>query len=593
MNENGHSVYPLFTETDDSVIEEVFGGNLYKSFISDLRDWKESGQISDYRAVPYDWRLDLHDVLKTTNIDGRISPNPSGTYRDGYIYQSLVALSEASPDGKVVLVGHSNGGLVIQTLLATMKANNDPLLGAVDKVILVAVPQVGTPESVVGMLHGVDIGIAGVAVSGEQSRKLINTAPFGYHLLPSAGYYDKVATPIITIEEGTSTNQWISQFGNKLDSLEEVTTFLTKESGRSTPNWENTSMPATAYSELLHYSDNAHNFVSDWKPAGTSVYEVAGTGINTPVTINYSSDFACLRSEIITGGVTHCLEYGTKLGYRVSEVIDGDGTVVTPSALATSAGEGVEKWWLDLKSYNLFRFDTVHKNIFEVSEISEFISDIISSSTLDSYTYLATSSPEFTDEDRLLLRLHSPLDLHIILEDGEVIGSSTPIIRGVEYRRYGEVQQLSVPDNEQNYQIRLSGVATGSFTLDMEEYSGDNLNNRTIYSAIPSSTSTEVILSIEDMDSLEELYLQIDYEGDGLFEAMALPGISQIFTNTTITPDTIDKRSTSGTKVKNRILTSVPESELVVGTINISERELMLQLIDLLTQYRDLLIKIQ
>jgi hypothetical protein len=37
----------------------------------------------------------------------------------------------------------------------------------------------------------------------------------------------------------------------------------------------------------------------------------------------------------------------------------------------------------------------------------------------------------------------------------------------------------------------------------------------------------------------------------------------------------------------------IPEAVLVFGTINVSERELMLQLIDLLTQYRDLLIKMR
>lgn len=599
MSSLGVSEYDIFTE-EDGVIEDISAVvNLYESLLEDLVDWKADDLIADYRAVPYDWRLSLYDILKATEVDGRIVPNSAGTYQDGYVYKSLEELVDESPAEKVVLVGHSNGGLVIQALLATMKENNDPLLDAIEKVVLVAVPQIGTPESVVGMLHGVQLA-GGVVVSHEESRKLMNTSPFAYHLLPSEGYYDAVATPVITFEPGTSTNPWIAQFGGELDSLEEVAAFLAKESGRVTPEWNDTATPATMYSHLLGYGESVHSYLEDWRPDETQAYEVAGVGIDTPATLTYFTDTDCVRYEQKHFS-RNCVEFESKLGYRVHYVIDGDGTVVAPSAVA-SQGSGVDRSWLDLKAYGRFRLDRIHKDILEVEEVREFVSGVIASSNLGPYTYLSSTAPDFSGENRLLLRLHSPLDMYVVLHDGEVVGSSTPLLRGVEYHRYGEVQQLTIPEDEEDYEIRLVGLAEGSFTLEIEQYEGEEMEERVAYSALPTSTTTKVTINLEDEEMLSEVDLLIDYNGDGIFETTAVPGLSQVTFEApeavaTSTPVVVEKSgSNSGTKVKDRsTLAAAPLSVLTASTIESekSEYELLLQLIELLTQYRDLLIKLR
>jgi pimeloyl-ACP methyl ester carboxylesterase len=605
MSSLGISVNDIFTEKEGGVIEDIgVVVNLYESLLEDLAVWKSNDLIADYRAVPYDWRLSLYDILKAKEVDGRIVPDTFGMYQDGYVYRSLVDLAEESPAGKVVLVGHSNGGLVIQALLATMKANTDPLLEAIEKVILVAVPQLGTPESVVGLLHGVQLDPLSFIISHEESRKLMNTSPFAYHLLPSGEYYDTVTTPVITFEPGTSTDSWIAQFGNELNTLEKVTAFLAKESGRVTPEWNNTATPATLYSHLLGYGESVHTYLDDWKPAETKVYEVAGIGLSTPTNITYFTDTKCTRREQ-THFANKCVEFESKLSYRVTEVIDGDGTVVVPSAFATTQGSGVEKFWVDLKAYGKFRIDKKHKDILEVEEVRDFVSGVISSSALGSYIYLSTSEPNFPDENRLLLRLHSPLDMFVVLHDGEVVGSSTPSLRGVEYRRYGEVQQLSIPEDEVDYEIQLIGLAEGSFTLEIEQYEGDELGERVTYSALPTSTTTKVTIALEDEELLSEVNLLIDYNGDGIFETTALPGLSQVTFETpeiiaTSTPVVIKQSGTSGTRVKDRMPADATFATASVGLLTASAietgksgQELLLQLVALLTQYRDLLIKLR
>jgi pimeloyl-ACP methyl ester carboxylesterase len=584
MDVNGESVNDIFTETD-SVIDEVVGQNLYKSFVADLEDWKAEEKIADYRAVPYDWRMSLYEILKAKETSGRISPNSSGAYQDGYVYKSLEAMVAASPGKKVVLVGHSNGGLVIKALLATMKENNDPLLSSIDKVIFVAVPQIGTPESLMGLLHGVEIG-NGLVLSKEESRKILNTAPFGYHLLPTAEYYDEVATPVISFEAGTSTDAWIAQFGNELDSLDEVTSFIQKESGRTTPNWDDTLTPTTAYSHLIGYANSVHGFIKDWQPESTSVYQVAGIGINTPANITYFTDVDCLRREQSITGETKCVESESKLGYRVNDVIDGDGTVMLPSALATNA----EKYYVNLKEYNKDKKDRVHKDILEVDDVLQLISQINSSDIANNFTYLSTAEPVFLNANRLVYRLHSPLDLYVLLSDKQVVGSSTPDLRGVSYRRYGEVQQLSIPEGEKDYEIILSGLATGSFTFEVDSFSGDTLENHTAYSAIPSATSTRVLYKEGEEG------LSIDYQGDGIFEAIAVPGLSNLLPKATVSTSTTStatstKSNSSSTKVKDRNLVQAPVGVLSSDTIELSQRELMLELISLLIIYRDLLIQ--
>jgi hypothetical protein len=94
----------------------------------------------------------------------------------------------------------------------------------------------------------------------------------------------------------------------------------------------------------------------------------------------------------------------------------------------------------------------------------------------------------------------------------------------------------------------------------------------------------------------------IDYNGDGIFEATALPGLSQVtfegpevvVTSTPVVTE--NSGSSSGTKVKDRGgFTLAPLGTLTASITEPekSEYELLLQLIELLTQYRDLLIKLR
>ncbi|MCR4285313.1 MAG: hypothetical protein NUW00_00290 [Candidatus Kaiserbacteria bacterium] len=524
----GTSVYDIYTKTgDDSVVDETYTFNLYKSFITKLRDWKTEGVIADYATVPYDWRLRLDDLLKARldSDTGRITYDVSGTLQDGYLYQTLAMLVASSTTGKVTIVTHSNGGLLAKTLLSALQNANDPLAGKVDALILVGVPQVGTPDAIVGMLHGTEIGPNGVILSQEMTRRLMSTMPFAYHLLPNQNYFSGqgsgVSTPALTFEDGDMTTVWKNTFGSTVTDENALHDFLRKESGRAIPSVDDLLTPAVVDGVQFQYARMIEQLQDEWTPPTTmNVYQIAGVGIETPTGITYFTDRECVSRNPLK--LFECTQYEPKLGYRINFAREGDGTVVMPSALAMSDSvENVERKWLNLRSYNddgvlgLENSNRVHKDIFEVDDVINFVKNTIQASSSVSYSYLGDTEPQLSAENRLIYYLHSPLDMFVTTQEG-IVSSTTNTIRGATYRRYGEIQYISLPKSSGASQVlTLNGQSEGSFTLEVEEWGSGVMSERHTYSGIPSDTSTKVIMTVPDETPVEDAVLEVDYDGDG------------------------------------------------------------------------------
>ncbi len=492
----GNSINEIYTKDERAaVIDETFGLNLYKTFFSSLASWKNEQIIEDYAIIPYDWRLRLDDLL-TASLNsgtGKITLNTSGTVRDGYLYKKLEELIADSKSGKVTIVAHSNGGLLTKALLATLQQNNDPLLEKIDNVILVAVPQVGTPGAVLGILQGDEIGPGGLVVSQQTTRRLMNTMPFAFHLLPNSSYFNgpgiTVESPVIRFSNGTITTPWANTFGETITNVDSLHNFMQKESGRAMPAWDDLLTPAVVDKVLFTYTRSIEQLQKNWQPGtSTMVYQIAGVGIETPTTLIYFTDQECAARSPLS--LYRCTSYQPKLGYNVEQTIDGDGTVVAPSALAMSeSDENVKRLWVNLDTYNRSgvlgsNINRVHKDILEVPELIDFIQEIVQGTSTKSYEYISTAVPQFTETDRTTFSLHSPLDMSLEISGGKIISSSTPYIDGAVYRRYGELQYISVPDSSARKKLKLTGESTGSFTLEVKRINGDN-ETKQLYSAIP------------------------------------------------------------------------------------------------------------
>lgn len=553
LTPEGKSVRADVYAKEDDVVDEVpvTGANIYKSFIAkmnELRDVKKL--INDWEAVPYDWRLSLDDILANGKRTGaRIS------YLDAtstpYVVQELKSLAASSKTHKVTVVAHSNGGLVAKRLTQVLGVQAPELI---DKMIFVAVPQAGTPAAVAAALHGYgqNFGFGPVvSVSQATARTFASTSPMTYNLLPSASYFTQVDNPVVSF--APSLPDWITRYGATIHSAETLRTFLTDAYGRVDAQTGDISQPLQTSAALLASAEALHANLDSWTPpAGVELVQIAGWGVPTTVT-----------------GLTYKKkEKGTGVEPEPNLTIDGDGTVVVPSALWTNSAS-TTRYWMDLNDYNrdhpvqsgfgLATFN--HSRILEPVQLLDFLSDRITNTTkpLSDYTYLSTEAPPSTDI-RLRYALHSPLTLNLYDSGGRHTGVSTTTgqvemqIPGTYYAEFGDVKYLF--SDAIDARIIMEGYDTDTFTFNVDEYSGDTLTASTTFKDIPTTASTNVTLDIQsDLTTLSPM--QIDKNGDGVIDAMLMPRLNDTVTLDTTPPEI---RISFGTTTKSLLFIGTDDS---------------------------------
>lgn len=470
LNDDGFSKNNVYTKDRDIISEAYFSGgpNVYKAFIENMDALKSSGDINDWRAMSYDWRLSLDGVLGNDQIS-----------------DELVNLAESSKTSKVTIVAHSNGGLVAKALM--IKLAEIGLTSRVDKIIFVAVPQFGTPQAIGSLLHGFKAGIP-FFLSAKAARRLGENMLGAYNLLPSNSYFGSTTEPVI-YSDGTLIDSWSSLSG-----------FLAGGDGRDKPDYADVFSPTLLRQNLLDIVEGSHAIIDSWvPPSGVDLVEIAGTGLYTVSGIRY---FDGLYEPIL--------------------VLDGDGTVLTRSALALSdAGHNVRAYWVDLGKYNSHKekvkggrlFSRGHADILEVEDVEDIIRKEIKTGEERSYEYLSFFKliPKIED-DRLTFFLHSLSDsLDIFDEDGRHTGFSTTTefieeqIPDSEYREFGSLSYVSVKKPKSGKVPKIKAVISKKVsseslvskpaTLHVKEFIKETLATTTIFTDIPASTT--VAVSIE------------------------------------------------------------------------------------------------
>jgi len=496
------------------VLDEAYiptaGPNVYKSFIAQMNTLKNENKIADWKAAPYDWRLSLDQIL-TSGLQTGAHISYLNATDTPYIIQQLKHLASTSRTGKVTIIAHSNGGLVAKALMQKLGATTTADL--IDKVIFVAVPQTGTPATVGALLHGKDQSIP-FRLSAAAARSVSQNMPSVYNLLPSSNYFTYVDDPVVTFDPFTLPD-WASKYGDTIHSSERLRNFIT-DSARAKPSYGDLATPEVNNAQLFDDAQTAHALLDSWTPPdGVQVIEIAGWGNDTLSGLAYRKVRTCFP------GTTSCTSY--RLTFNPKHVVDGDGTVIAPSALWTN-GATSTRFWVDLSKYNAFVPDLLavhHRDILEIPQLRTLLSDILTATTTASLPqYLSTSTPPFSgSRTRLRFTLHSPLTLGFIDTAGNYTGATTTGIvsnvPGVTYERYGDVQWLSIPADMTGTLV-MHGIASGSFTLDAEQAIGDTVISTTSFEGIPSSTSTIATLDINPAQSITaSSTLAVDRDGDG------------------------------------------------------------------------------
>lgn len=524
LNEAGKSLNDI---TVGDVIDtfdgpSILNANLYESFLEDLEVKKQQNFIDNYAAYGYDWRLSLPDILASGDLENKIRE-----------------LANASKSKKVTIVAHSNGGLLAKALINEL---GNEAAGLVDQIILVGVPQLGTPQAIGSLLHGYDSGIP-TFYSDVRARDFARNSPFTYNLLPHDSYSNNagvsVSTPLITFGEGEATQAFVDTYGSEIYSGNKLRDYILGTDGRSVPAYDNLVSPTKGNETLLQNTISQQASVGHlWQPPeGITIHQIGGVGELTVAGIEYQTIRLCL--SVINSATGWYCNTGTKtLGYKPIRVLDGDATVVEPSALAMQENENVKRWWVNLAEYNKIFFGQVtqpifrteHKDLLEIPEMRELIWDtLIGTSTAMNYQFISVTKPELGSDKRLTFTLHSPLSLSYTENDGTVIDETNPYGKHSKYTRYGEVQIIDIYTDEPGT-IEMQGEKTGSFTLEVEESEGGEVTSTFTYAGIPSSTSTIATLEIEGTSIEDTAPLKVDYDGNGETDFMLEPVVGETVT---------------------------------------------------------------
>ena len=420
--------------------------------------------------MPYDWRLDISS--ESERIANRIN-----------------AIAGGSQNGKVNVIAHSLGGLLIKDYLS--KATST----LVNKIIFVGTPHLGAPKAFKILRDGDDLGMskAGIGLNRDRVKEIIQNMPALYELLPSQKYFNIVGyvqdsrMPIIGLLKYADTKTLMQNDGRNPTLL--------------------------ARAERLHASlDNENlgnlsitNIVGCQNPSTLGIYRINQDGHH---------DF---------------------LG------INGDGTVPAMSALDVDGSSG-----------NFFvRYDQTgidHQGLVVDDRTVNLITEIVSgkSPTLSRGIFTSrevcfTVPEQFSGETTISVSTYSPVALHAydsegrhtgILPDGNFeIG-----IPESQYEKIGESNFIFVPAGHE-YKFVVDGLNSGKFDLKVRKYKGSNLGESVTYLNVPvegNQTNAELLITNNNPSNLK-----VDEDGNGDFEASIPPtAILSATSSIDITPPT-------------------------------------------------------
>jgi len=496
------------------VISEVniTGENIYKSFISDMDSLASAGTIKAWKPLPYDWRLSLSDIVDNGALQ-----------KDGTIQNMIAEIEKlvvSSQTGKVSIVTHSKGGLVAKYLVKSLEAQGKA--GIIDKLIMVAAPQLGTPKSIPDMLHGTQFG-KGFVMSQKTSRGLSLNMPGAYQLLPTREYFNKVATPVIQLDQSlVGYNNFINSFGNQIADYPTLKRFLLDTTDNRTSDPDSTVDDILTLSpNLMRNADTLHSSIDSYVfPGNIGVSSIVGWGLDTIAGVTYYA------KDIYTCLINIC-SIKQKLAFKPVKVLEGDETVVSKSAVASMP------YYINLSAHNKATNSQVnHSNILFATTTRGIVINLIKDISVNS-PYVSNVEPvPDANDTRTRISVHSPVAIHVYDSAGRHTGliankNPTSDLRLYEakipnsyYEEYGDDKYVGF-SNTLPVTVKIQGTGTGTFTLNVEEVKAGVVIKKTSYAEIPviPNTKAEIVVSATSTTAL-----LVDHNGDGINDFTLSPG---------------------------------------------------------------------
>ncbi len=493
----------------------VFDQNVYQKFSDTMDSLVTDKKINGWEALPYDWRYDMNKIVK----DGaKMADGSTLNFAD-----ELIKNASSSVTGKVTIITHSNGGLIAKALINELTARGEESL--VDKLIMIAAPQLGTPGAIAGILHGDNQTILdGWILDKPVARTLGENMMGAYNLLPEDLYFSKVSQPIIKFDSSVDkvdypTKQLANfriKYGDAINSISALRDFILGKDGRSEPTNNDTNIPNVLKTNLLSLAESNHNTFDSWiAPENIKIVQLAGWGVTTISGIEYFGKDTCAL------GFQSCVP-AVILDRRPITTEDGDKTVVTTSALAM---DGAEKYYLNIKQLNYdLNKNYKHKDILETTSTIQFINNFILDENQNIPEYITVDKPISTNKI-LEVALHSPVSINIYDGNGNhtgLIDNPNPNsdlrmveenVPGSRYIDFGEGKYVVLP-NDNQYSIKLQGLDFGTFTLDTKVTQNGIEIATSSFVDIPTSPEMVGEVIINAISTTSPI-IEIDANGDG------------------------------------------------------------------------------
>jgi hypothetical protein len=492
LDNNGKSIKPIYTK---DIIDKTPTFSVYQGFISNFNNLVSNRQINQWTPYAYDWRQGVQDIVDNG------TPYQGATTS---LIDTLQNLVHTSKNGKVTIVAHSNGGLLAKALIAklqTMKqSGQNDLIDDIDNLVMVAVPQIGTPEGLSALLtgYGEDVRIVwGLIpiISTSQVRDLAVNMSSAYSLLPSAAYFGQTGIKSPISFSSSAASIFTTRYTSSIYSYNQERDFVLGKEGRTAPSDGDTSSPLIGNAALLAQGESLHSIIDNVNliPSSIKVYTIAGTGKETVNGMTYGNDSI---DPIFTSL--------------------GDGIVVEQSALYGTS----TPYWLDLSKSKLD-----HAQIMQDPQVLSFLDSVVDHTSVST---LSSTRP-IRVGNRLHLSVHSPVSIGVYDSAGDFTGKTcddngnctvSEDIPGSTYLEFGEGKYVNLGESDMQSAV-LQGTDAGTFTFDYDIVSPTGATSSAVFQNIPVTTQTQATITVNATTSQPQLAL--DVTGDGVTDFMLTP----------------------------------------------------------------------
>ena len=443
LDNNGQEIIDM---NSPEIIESVAFLNQYGNLI---QKFKDNGYVlgQDLFVVPYDWRLDI--TRSSLDLDSVISQAVSN-----------------SPTGKINLIAHSMGGLLVKDYLIR-KGDS-----AVNKLIFAGTPHLGAPKAFNALNWGddFDLRFLGLGLNKNKAKDITQNMPAVYELLPSREYLSEAGSYVQNDLDYEQTNEFM--FSDPLLSDH-------RNSG------------------LLTVADQFHQSHDNWLPQSAHIYNLMG----------------CLDPDTIGS-----FKIGQGGSVDINSV-DGDGTVPLISANHIPG----KNYFV---AYPITKIN--HTELISNDTTIGLLYNLISSNNEPALPLGIYPSSNCRDQlsvqqaselKRLRFSTHSPVNLHIYDSQGRHTGLTSDgnfetNISDSNFFQVGDNTFISVPGSA-SYTVKIDAYATGSFDFKVKELDNNDIQNAAIYADVPIKNPTlKADLQFTGLNNLTAL--NVDEEGDGI-----------------------------------------------------------------------------